>query len=76
MTCVSLVYVHLAICTIMFKRSLISASCKGNIIDINANDVPIEQFRFHKCCTTASELIENQISPLRISEQNVPRNVW
>ena len=42
MTCITFVYINLTIRTLVLEIYLFSATCKGNMININTYDVTIE----------------------------------
>ncbi len=49
MTCITFAYINIAISTIVFKINFFSTTRKGNIINIDAYDITVEQFCFNKC---------------------------
>ena len=74
-TCIALVDVYLAVGTLMLKVHLFLATGKGNIIDIHADNIAIEQLRFHQSRTTTGKLVKNKVTRLGIPKQNISRNI-
>lgn len=51
--------VDFTVCTFMFKINFFSATVKCNIIDIDADNITVEQFRFYKRSSAACELVKD-----------------
>ena len=56
---VTLMNINLSVSTSVLKVNLLPATVKGNVIDIYADNIAVEQLGFNKRCAAARELIED-----------------
>lgn len=56
---VTLMNINLSVSTFVLKVNLLPATVKGNVIDIYADNIAVEQLGFNKRCAAARELIED-----------------
>ena len=56
---VTFVNINLSVSAFVLKVSLLSATVKGNIVDIYADYITVKQLGFNKRCASARELVED-----------------